>query len=201
MKYPIIVMALLFPTITNADWTQHFVRITCIPEARFFSFEYRPVDGSSALTDAIFDEKKRVQRLDIWKRQGYFEPSQLKYECRLPEATYILLTKQRDPQDHGWCGANQPITLNLLRNGIVILDNVTFGDACIDAGAFVTSTDISEPPQGWGKRTMSVCVVGLPAEGQLSTDAKPRCEFLSDERLTKAIPITTKTVEHYAKER
>jgi hypothetical protein len=201
MKSLIIVLALLFPTIASADSTQHFVRITCIPEARFFSFEYRAVDGNAALTDAKYDEKKRKRRLDLWKNQGYFEPSHLKYECRLQGVSYTLSTKQRKPQDRGGCGANQPIELTLLRNNKEILHNVMLGDVCIEAGAFVTSVDISEPPDGWGSKTMTICVVGSPPEGQLRTDAKPRCEFLRDEELIQTMPITTKTIERYGKGR
>jgi hypothetical protein len=152
-------------------------------------------------SDVSRDPKKRQQRLDHWKRQGYFVPTLLKYECRLPGATYSLRTTQRDPQERGHCGANQPITLNLTRNGKPALERLTIGDACAADGAYVTSVDVSEPPDGWGNRRLTLCVVGQPAEAQTGIPANPQCELLWIDQLVTSGPITAEAVERYAKVR
>lgn len=38
-----------------------------------------------------FDEKKRAERMELWKKQGYFGPSNLVFECRMPESTYKII--------------------------------------------------------------------------------------------------------------
>ena len=197
LKCLLLIAGLLLPLTTYADWRQDFIRITCIPEARFFAFEYRPVDGTSALGAAQYDDEERKARMKLWAAQGYFDPTRLQQQCRLPDATYILETTQRHPQSHGSCGASQPIKLTLLRNGAKVFDNVTLGSACELDGPFVTSVDISEPPTGWGTPWMHICVDG----SEKSFDVKPHCKVLDQQKLATGNALSSKTVEDILRER
>jgi hypothetical protein len=195
MKLSTLVVALLFATAARADWSLDFVRVTCIPEARYFYFEYKAVSGPAALTDTQFDDKKRLERMRTWQRHGYFDPHNLVRECRLPDSTYRLLTSQPPARERGMCGGAPPITLNLLRNGSAFLKDVILGENCF-GGPSVVSVEITDGLDGWNTRQMTVCV--SPASGEA-----PKCTFLSEtyNDITKAIPITSESVERYAKER
>ena len=102
---------------SNADWTFDFVRVTCVPEARYFRLEYAGVYGPAALTDAQHDDRKTRERLAIWRKHGYLAPGKLRYECQLPESKYRITATQSGWADRGSCGAAPEITLSLARNG------------------------------------------------------------------------------------
>jgi hypothetical protein len=194
MKLLVLVVALLLSTAVRADWSLEFVRITCIPEARYFYFEYKPIDGSAALTDAQVSDEKQRERMRTWQKHGYFDPRDLDFECRLPESRYRLRTSQ-PPGHEGRCGAAPTITLNLLRNGSSYVKDVTLGDDCY-GGPSVLSVEIADKLDGWGTREMTICVKAGQAEAA-------KCTFLSETYgdITKVVPITPAVVERYAKER
>jgi hypothetical protein len=131
-----------------ADWSMDFVRITCIPEARYFRIEYAPISGSAALLETQSDDKQRSQRMLAWKKHGYYEATNLQYECRLPESTYNISAVQTPESEHGMCMAAPQITLSLFRNGIPILDKVIFGNDCF-GGPTVVSTEVTDGLEGW----------------------------------------------------
>ena len=146
---------LALPIACNADWFVNFVRISCIPESNHLSVEYKEVEGSNVLTDAQFDEKRGAERLRVWQRHGYFEARKLNYECRLPNATYRVVTTQDEPHATGTCGGAPFITLTLIRNGIPDVSGVVFGYSCAGEPS-VMSIEASDPPDGWGSRYLAI---------------------------------------------
>ena len=170
-----------------------FVRITCIPEARYFRFDYTPISGSAVLLEAEFDDKRRSQRMLAWKKQGYYDATNLKYECRLPESTYKISAVQPPPSERGMCGAAPQITLSLLRDGTPILDKIIFGDDCF-GGPTLVSAEITDGLSGWDTRQMTLCL-------SPNSDAPRVCEFLSETYgdISKAIPISQEKVGEYVK--
>ncbi|MFS2036317.1 hypothetical protein ACEN8I_20005 [Polaromonas sp. CT11-55] len=195
MRISVFIIACLFSAAARADWPLTFVRVTCIPEARYFYFEYKPVSGPAALTDAQFDDRKLAARMRAWQRHGYFDPRKLDRNCSLPESTYSLRTSQEDARESGECGGAPSIKLNLLRNGSPVLQDVVLGDACL-GGASVASVEITDGLDGWGSRKMTLCVTPAPGE-------TPHCKYLSEDykQITQAVPITSEAIERYAKER
>ncbi len=177
-----------------ADWPMEFVRLTCIPEARYFRVEYMPVSGPSVLLESEFDDEKRAKRLLAWEKAGFHEPSNLTYECALPESLYKL-TAHQPPPSNGECGGAPSISLSLFRNGQPILENVIFGNDCF-GGPTVIGAEITDGLDGWDTRALRLC---LSQRG-----APPRmCEFLSETYgdITKAIPITQQKVAQYVEKR
>lgn len=181
----------LFPGTASADWSMDFVRITCIPEARYFRFDFTPVSGSAVLLEAQFDEIKRKQKLQAWEKQGYYEATNLNYECSLPESTYKITATQPPARERGMCGGTPQITLSLIRNGTPILDKVIFGDDCF-GGPTVLGAEITDGLQGWDTRQMTLCL--SPGD-----NSPKKCEFLSEtsSAISKAIPINQEKVDKY----
>lgn len=176
-----------------ADWSMDFVRITCIPEARYFRFDYTPISGPAVLLEAQFDDKKRSQRMLAWMKQGYYEATNLQYECRLPESTYKISAVQPPQRDRGMCGAAPQITLSLLRDGTPVLDKIIFGNDCF-GGPTVVSAEITDGLQGWNTRQMNLCL-------SPKSDMPRLCKFLSETygAISKVIPITQEKVGEYVK--
>lgn len=172
---------------TQADWYVNFVHITCIPEARYLAFEAKDIEGSYVLMETQFDDKKRAQRMALWKKKGYFDPSKLTFECQMPESTYTITAMQPPASAHGQCDAGPSITLSLLRNGEPYLSNVTFGSDCF-GGPSVTRVELSDGLNGWDTRQLTMCIA--PRE---------RCEFLSEtySAISKSIPIDQQKVAGY----
>lgn len=190
MKGFVAVILLLAATQpAKADWYVNFIQITCIPEARYLAFEAKDIEGSYVLMEAQFDDKKRAQRMNLWMKQGYFDPSKLDFECRMPESTYKITATQPPASARGQCGAAPSITLSLLRDGKPYLSNVTFGDDCF-GGASVYRVELSDGLQGWDTRQMTIC----------TTPGTDHCKFLSDtyQDIVKAVPIDQSKVAGYA---
>lgn len=178
-----------------AEWQMGFVRLTCIPEARYFRVEYMPVSGPSVLLESDFDGEKTAKRLLAWKKAGFHEPSNISYECSLPDSLYKLTAKQPPPEGHGQCGGAPNITLSLFRNGQPILENVTFGSDCF-GGPTVIGAEITDGLEGWETRAMRLCLSRAGA-------APPMCEYLTETNgaIAKAVPITQEKVAQYVEKR
>lgn len=187
-----LVVACILLTIAQpaqADWFVNFVHITCIPEARYLAFEVKDIEGSYVLMETQFDDKKRAQRMALWKKNGYFDPSKLTFECHMPESTYKITATQPPASAHGQCGAAPSITLSLLRNGEPYLSNVMFGGDCF-GGPSVTRVELSDGLNGWDTRQLTVCIA-----------PRGTCEFLSEtySAISKSIPIDQHKLAGYAK--
>lgn len=174
-----------------ADYSVDFLRITCIPETRYFEIEYRAVPGDAVFIGAGFEEQDIRQRLDIWKKRGYYDPSKLRYECKLPDSTYLLTSTRPPASERGMCGGAPRITLNLSRNGEPWLDNVVFGADCF-GGPTITRIAIRDGQDGWDTRNADVCI-------SPSGDSDGHCEYLSETGagITGVMPLTQKDVEQY----
>jgi hypothetical protein len=167
------VLLCFVPGICSAQWTMDFVRITCIPEARYLQVEYKPVVGPIVLMETAFDKNKKKQRLSAWQKHGYYDPSEkITYECRMPESTYKISAMQPPAQDRGECGVSQSITLSLSRNGKPMLDKIILGDNCAQ-GPTVDSFEINDGFEGWETRQMTLCI-----SPKLNT--KKFCELLPE---------------------
>lgn len=158
---------------SHADWTMDFVRITCIPEARYLHVKYTPIDGSAVYVGVEFDKKKRKQRLAIWNKHGYFEPSKrIQYKCRMPESTYTISAIQPPPRAQGECGVSQSITLSLLRNGKPMLNKIILGNNCW-RGPVVDEFEIMDGIETSENRQMVLCISS-------QVDSKTVCEHLPE---------------------
>ena len=134
-----------------ADTSVDFLRITCIPEVNYFEVEYKSVGGDWL----SFVDKENRKRYSIWRKHGYYDPRNLRYECKLPESTYLITSAQPPPSARGMCGAAPSITLSLLCNDKIWLDNVIFGENCFHRPS-VTKVEIQD--QGNGYRNINLCI-------------------------------------------
>lgn len=119
--------------------------------------------------------------MKLWKKKGYFDPSKLNFECRMPESTYKIIATQPSGSPRGQCGAAPSITLSLIRNGEPYLSNVTFGDDCF-GGPSVYRFEISDELDGWGGMRMTVC----------TSPGTDHCKFMP------GIPINQRKVSELA---
>lgn len=185
----LIILVLCFISgVCHAGWTIDFVRITCIPEARFLRVEYAPIEGSVVEMGVKPEKKQWKQRLTIWKKHGYFDPlKKIQYQCRMPESTYTISAVQPPPRTHGECGISQSITLSLLRNGKAVLDKIIFGSNCWQ-GATVDEFEISDGIEGLENPRMDLLI---------SSKSGSKKVF---ESLWDAYGIDQERVEEYLKE-
>ncbi len=172
--FVVVIVLSLVSGICYADWTMDFVRITCIPEARYLHVKYTPVDGSAVDVGVDFhNKKKRKQRLAIWNKHGYFDPSmKIQYKCRMPESTYTISAIQPPPRSRGECGVSQSITLSLLRNGKPLLNKILLGHNCW-RGPVVDEFEIMDGIEGGENRRMALCISS-------QADSRTVCEQLPE---------------------
>ena len=109
-----------------------FLRIVCVPEARYFSVEYKYADSedegdTEGLSQAEIKAQKRA-----WKRNGFYDPAAIDYECSLPESTYRLTSTQSRSRVGDACDT----ALTLKWNDEVWLDNVKIGPVCANDVSF-----------------------------------------------------------------
>ena len=196
---------------SHADWGLDFVRVTCIPESRYFEIEYRSLNGPDVLLEAELDDRKRAERLDTWRAHGFYEASNVKYECILPASTYEVVADQPPPQAHGTCGLAPRIILslkrklmtwsNLIRNEEpmitstrdedLILEGIIFGPDCFGPDPTVISIAISDGLLGWTASWMTLCF--LP-QGETEQHCRS-IEFRH--KLEKFVPITQESINAY----
>jgi hypothetical protein len=169
-----------------ADYSVDFIRITCIPETRYFEVEYKSVPGDAVFIGAGFEKKAIQQRLKIWRKHGYYDPSALLYECKLPDSTYLVTSIQPPGSERGMCGAEPRITLNFSRNGDTWLNNVTFGSDCF-GGPTVTQIAIRDGQEGWDSRTADLCIA--------SPNVPEFCEFLMG--IYDVFPLSQDDIDRY----
>lgn len=117
-----------------------------------------------------FDDNLRKQRLAAWVKKGYYDPSRLEFECRLPESTYKIKTTKSSFESS--------ITFSLYRNETLIVENITLGGDS-SGGTSVQSVEISDGLQGWDTRQMMLCF----GQGWKS------CRLLTDSNFPKSAPI------------
>jgi hypothetical protein len=164
---------LLIPAIALADMSIDLLRITCIPELRYFEIA---ATSSSLLAEAVahgfsdFSQQGAKTRLKLLERHGLYSPEALKYTCTLPESTYELTTVQPPPSGRGECGSGPTATFTLRVNGTDWFREVALNAGCFDQ-ASVMSLAILDGKKGWtGRREMIACVKEKP-------DAEQKCYF------------------------
>ena len=108
----------------QADYEADFVRVTCVPQSRYFEIEYKPLHSNVVDGGDHFDS-------NVWAKQGYLSPSKLRYECQLPDSKYVVTSTKPESGGNGMCGADPEIRLNLARNGRLLVKDVVFGGACM----------------------------------------------------------------------
>jgi hypothetical protein len=171
-----------------ADYSVDFLRITCVPEVRYFEVEYRALPD-----DAVFGGGgTSPDPLRTWREHGYFDPRDLHSECRLPESTYVVTATQSPASDRGQCGGAPSIRLSLQRNGQPWLDDVTFGADCF-GGPSITGIAVRDVAAGYGNLNLHLCIA--PTGGEADG-----CEFLSETyaHVRKVMPITQQDLADYA---
>ncbi|HEY6898480.1 MAG TPA: hypothetical protein VI279_14570 [Rhodocyclaceae bacterium] len=172
-----------------ADYSVEFLRIACIPEANYFSVEYKPLSGSDVFPSGNFDRRVSLDRLKMWKKHGYFTPANLHYECKLAGASYILTSSQPPASDKGMCGGAPRISLSLRRNSDLWLDSVVFGEDCF-GGATTNRFEVFD------SRSVSLCF--SPPNSSQSV-----CEslFHLDDAIPQVTPLTQSDVEGFFDQR
>ena len=177
------------PAEARADQPLELVRITCIPEMRYFEIESK--DYPSEATTWIwfgFEVKEkheragRKKRWRILKEHGLYPPEKLVYQCKLPESTYELVMAKDEPRASGECGAAPIATMNLLRNGQEWVSHVLFGSGDCFKRPTIASVAINDGKEGWDVRNMLVCVKSNQ-EGVLDN-----CKYLKETDEAKFIP-------------
>jgi hypothetical protein len=179
----------LLPFPCMAQWTQHFIRATCVPESMYFALEYHGLVGPD-IFDEVIDpsDKKRREVMNKWRRQGYLDASRLSYECKLSNAVvFRVRANQTEPQATGMCGGDPRIALRLERNDKTVFENVAFGNGCVESVVDRVEFYENSTSSGYHFTKMNLCVVP-------ESDEYHQCTWLSDEyndEFSRSIPITT----------
>jgi hypothetical protein len=191
-----VTLMMLTATHAEADYMVDLLRISCVPEARFFTVEYRPIhsDAVEHLRE-LFDANGK-RRTDIWASQGLYFPGSLDQSCELPGVRFRVVTKQ-EPWQLGYCGAGPTIELTLYRDGKVMIDRILFGRRC-PAGPAATRIDIfdGEGPQRFNRSAL----IHFSESGDIVLD---NAEFLMGEfdAENEDIPIKQSHIERYVARR
>lgn len=183
-------------SVALADMSIDLLRITCVPELRYFEIEAK---SYSILAEAVahgfesFAPEGINKRLRLLEQQGLYSPTNLKYTCKLPETTYELTATQPPASERGMCGASPTASFSLRANNEEWFRNVLLNEGCFDRPS-VLSVTISDGKQGWtGRREMIVCLkdksvgaskchfrgLGLPPNAAFMKD------FITQENLLK----------------
>lgn len=169
------IFGLLFSCSSSfADWTQDFVRISCIPDGRFLRVEYTPLSGPDVMV-AAHEDKQVKARLQAWRKGGFFDAGNLKYECKLLESSYQITANQPPPAARGQCGGAPRITLSVKENGSPLLNKVTFGYDCF-GGPAVTRLTVFETVSGYGNGGTELCTT---PSGNPMSEEKELCGYLN----------------------
>jgi hypothetical protein len=187
------IFCLIFCFLSTSVWAQdvEFLRVTCIPETRYLEVEYKAVPSDAVFIGTGFNEKEGKQRFDAWEKRGYFDPGKFRYECKLPDSTYLITSSRAPYSEQGMCGAQPRITLNLSRNGEKWLDNVVFGSDCF-GGPSIMRISIRDGQEGWDTRNADLCIAP-------SGDSQEFCEYLSEtySGISTVMPLTQDELERY----
>jgi len=151
------------PPLAWSDQPMDAVRITCIPEMRYFEFEYKelPSEATDYIATGFEVQEKKPQiqkRWNILKKQGLYSPQKLTYECKLPKSTYRL-SGNRGEASAGRCGSAPDISISLTHNGGSFISDVLFGPACFERPS-IDRVAIFDGEEGWAVRNVTVCVRG-----------------------------------------
>jgi hypothetical protein len=193
VKTCLVLMLLLSvwnPADAQADQPLELVRITCIPEMRYFEVESKDYPSKATTwirfgfingkeKDAKAGEKKRWR---ILKERGLYPPENVIYQCKLPESTYELVMVKDQSRETGECGGAPTATMTLKRNGQEWVSHVLFGNTDCFGRPTVASVAINDGKEGWGVRNMLICVKSN-REGAPDT-----CKYLQETDEAKFIP-------------
>lgn len=165
----------------RADYESEFLRVTCVPQNRYFAVEVTSLHSDVTDGGDSFEP-------EVWAKQGYLNPAALHYECGLPRSKYVLTSTKPEPRGSGMCGGDPEITLNLARDGKPLIKDVVFGGAC-SGGASVTKILIEDGHEGWYVRSVTVCMAG-------GGDDTETCESLEGASITGSVePVTQAMVD------
>jgi hypothetical protein len=177
------------PAEARADQPLELVRITCMPEMRYFEVESKdyPSEASTWIWSGFEvkekDEKSgRKKRWRILKGHDLYPPEKLAYQCKLPESTYELTVTKDEARASGQCGGAPTATINLKRNGKDWISNVLFGNGDCFGRPTIASVAINDGKEGWDVRNMLICVKANQ-EGMLDN-----CKYLKETDEAKFIP-------------
>lgn len=127
-----------------------FVRITCIPQLRYFEVE--------AVSDPYLKRATEKNGVVTLEKHGLYSPSNLKYTCVLPESVYELTTTSVSSTDNKTSGTSTTTTFSLRVNEKDWFRNVLLSSNYFDKPS-VASVIVSDGKQGWtGKRELLVCL-------------------------------------------
>ena len=177
MKIYVFIFLFIFTLPTNADYLVDFVRVSCIPDAKFFDIDYRYIHNSATESSGNSD----------FNENGFRDPREMHFICTFPNVKYLLITKQ-GPWHSGMCGAAPNIILDLFRNGRQWIEKVNFGSDCGD-GPTITRITIFDGE--WNKRDGSVEICY-----KSSTKSGEKCKYYFEvfEKFTSFGPITMSSV-------
>ena len=162
------VLALSTPMALLPAWADQLdvIRVTCIPEMRYFEFEYKELPSEAVnYIDSGFEVLERNRATQIKKRWnnlkkfGFHSPKQLVLECKLPGSTYKLTADQGAASASGMCGSDPDISINLTHNGGSFISDTLLGPVCFEKPS-IDRVEIYDGKEGWGDRNVTVCVRG-----------------------------------------
>jgi len=160
------------------------VRYSCLNNANYLNISHEQL--------ILFSTAKNFENIDYpyWKNAGFHSPKGLNKTCKFEKSEYQLTTSQSNGNGSGMCSAQPEVTLNLLRNGIPIINNVKFGYSCYGNNT-VTSIVVLEKSKDYDPEFLKVCYrsIKLNEEGEF-------CKIYFDaySKVKNPLPITQETV-------
>lgn len=164
-SWPTAFVFLVVSPIALSDQSIDLLRLTCIPELRYFEIE-----GSSysILAEAIahgfdsFSPEGVEKRLRILQTHGLYSPRNLKYDCKLPQATFQLVARQPPASERGMCGSSPTASFSLSINGQELFRDVLINEGCFDRPS-VASITMSVGKRGWKPAEIVICLKEKPS--------------------------------------
>lgn len=166
MKRALIAMGLLaLSACAQADESEDFIRISCMPEIGVLDVDYRAIHTSSANR---LPEGGSLADQGIAK-YGFYSPTNLTQTCALKKTTYRVVATQAEPRAQGKCGGAPEINLSIFAGNKPLIKKVVFGDGCKDTSSLIRVT--IRPGTGKGKtQEAEICLKN-------GTTGLSRCEW------------------------
>ena len=160
----------------------------CFTPAGFFQAEYTDLDGGDAFEGVAPNAKGWAERLAQWKTVGFYDLTDFKQQCKLTDDLFQITTFIPKENRGGSCSYGGPVSLNVKKNGIFIVKDVSFGPTCDHRPSLSKITINSQTHEA---QNITICVFPtgkIPRDDELETADAERC-FFSHESADSSNPV------------
>lgn len=169
---------LVVSTHVFADDEVDFVRINCVPAAKFLAVQFLPVfSGDPGLNNQTDAASKSAQL------QGFYRLDNINQECLLSGVRYQIEVHPR-PLTNAMCGALSQADITVKMDGRLLLDAIPIGNSCTSRA--LQSLVITDVPSRKERKVVRYC---LKEESSGIEECKAVADMYDD--FTKNFPINS----------